>query len=237
MTEFTNNAVAPDEITAEIPKILGTSQNLPQAEGLSFTPLEAAFIRAQQVVIPFAFSVPFLIFTGINLLRGRVEILFANWWLALVYLGLVTIAVMMVPVVVRAKGYALRDHDIHYRAGVIWQKFITLPFNRIQHVEVESGPVERFFKLASVKIYTAGGGKTDMTIPGLGFAQATKLRDFIIAKAAASQTWQRSDALEQMADQQWDVSENKAVPPSVDAAPQASVKNEAEDQGDQRNDG
>ncbi len=83
----------------------------------------------------------------------------------------------------RSKGYQLREHDLHYRRGLIWQRVTSLPYVRVQHVELESGPVERYFKLATLKFYTAGGGSADMTIPGLPFGTASKIRSFVMVRA------------------------------------------------------
>ncbi len=83
----------------------------------------------------------------------------------------------------RSKGYQLREHDLHYRRGVIWHHVTSLPYVRVQHVELESGPVERYFKLATLKFYTAGGGSADMKIPGLPFSVASKIRSFVMVRA------------------------------------------------------
>lgn len=83
----------------------------------------------------------------------------------------------------RSKGYQLREHDVHYRRGIIWRHVTSLPYVRVQHVELESGPIERYFKLATLKFYTAGGGSADMSIPGLPYGVASKIRAFVIARA------------------------------------------------------
>jgi membrane protein YdbS with pleckstrin-like domain len=86
----------------------------------------------------------------------------------------------------RSKGYQLREHDLHYRRGIIWHRVTSLPYIRVQHVELESGPVERYFKLATLKFYTAGGGSADMKIPGLPFATASKIRSYVMARVGAN---------------------------------------------------
>ena len=93
----------------------------------------------------------------------------------------------------RSKGYQLREHDVHYRRGIIWRRVVSLPYVRVQHVQLESGPVERYFKLATLKFYTAGGGSADMSIPGLPYGTASKIRAYVIERTgvgdeSASQT-------------------------------------------------
>ena len=87
------------------------------------------------------------------------------------------------------KGYALREKDVSYRSGLIFHSITTVPLNRIQHSEVVRGPLDRFFGLSSVKIYTAGGSSSDVSIPGLKLEEAEKVREFINAKIAQNEVW------------------------------------------------
>jgi len=80
------------------------------------------------------------------------------------------------------KGYLLREKDISYKTGLIYYKQISVTFNRIQHVEVSQGILAKFFGLSSVKIFTAGGSASDLSIPGLLTADAQKLKAFISEK-------------------------------------------------------
>jgi membrane protein YdbS with pleckstrin-like domain len=80
------------------------------------------------------------------------------------------------------KGYLLRERDISYKTGIIYYKQISVPFNRVQHVEVSQGVLGKIFHLSSVKIYTAGGNASDLSIPGLAVADAQKLKTFISEK-------------------------------------------------------
>lgn len=80
------------------------------------------------------------------------------------------------------KGYLLREKDISYKTGLIFYKHISVTFNRIQHVEVSQGFLAKMFGLSSVKIFTAGGSASDLSIPGLITADAQKLKTFISEK-------------------------------------------------------
>ena len=79
-------------------------------------------------------------------------------------------------------SYALREKDIFYKKGLIFRKSTVIPFNRIQHCEVNHGPIDRFFGLASLKIFTAGGVSSDLSIPGLSESKAHSLKDYIVGK-------------------------------------------------------
>ncbi|MBT2413714.1 PH domain-containing protein [Streptomyces sp. ISL-12] len=76
----------------------------------------------------------------------------------------------------RSWRYAERADDLLITRGVLWRKETVVPYGRMQLVEVTSGPVERYFGLASVQLHTAAAA-TDATIPGLDPAEAERLRD------------------------------------------------------------
>ena len=82
------------------------------------------------------------------------------------------------------EGYVLRERDIVYKSGLIFRSQIVIPFNRVQHCEVQQGPLDRWVKLASLSIFTAGGSSSDLTIPGLKPDRASKMKDYIVGKIA-----------------------------------------------------
>jgi len=83
------------------------------------------------------------------------------------------------------RGFVLRDKDILFRKGIIWRSVTTIPFNRIQHVETSSTPLDRKFGLATLQLFTAGGSSGDLKIDGLGKDIAEDLRKFILSKVGA----------------------------------------------------
>jgi len=80
------------------------------------------------------------------------------------------------------KAYALRSRDIVYKSGWLWQSTTTAPFNRVQHVVIDQGLIERQFELSKLKVFTAGGGSSDLTIPGLHPSTANMLKEYIVKK-------------------------------------------------------
>lgn len=87
----------------------------------------------------------------------------------------------------KVKAYAIRSKDIFYRSGLIFRSTTVIPFNRVQHVELKTGPVDRIFGLSRLKIYTAGGSQSDLTIPGLALTNAQNLKELIITKTASDE--------------------------------------------------
>ena len=66
--------------------------------------------------------------------------------------------------------------------GLIWYSSTVIPFNRVQHCEISQGPIERLFKLSELKIFTAGGASSDMSVPGLNPETAHRLKEYIVIK-------------------------------------------------------
>lgn len=90
----------------------------------------------------------------------------------------------------RYKAYAIREKDVIYRSGWIFQSVHTCPFNRIQHSTVAMGPLERQFGLARLILYTAGSNDADLSIPGLTQSAAESLKEWITKKIADEPTGQ-----------------------------------------------
>lgn len=168
------------------------SDELEAPAAMNFEPLSPAYKKMLMVSILLVLLVVVAVNLAINLvaagsLQPLLTIVGAAGPIGVVLLG--AILVLTLPKMLwQSKGYQLREQDIHFRHGIIWHHVTSLPYVRIQHVELESGPVERYFKLATLKFYTAGGGAADMRIPGLPYAVASKLRSFVISRAGASDT-------------------------------------------------
>lgn len=84
----------------------------------------------------------------------------------------------------KKRKYALREKDIIYQEGLFWRTYTVLPFNRVQHVEVQQGPIDRLFSLGKLNIYTAGGSSSDLAISGLQYETAQSMKHFILNQTA-----------------------------------------------------
>lgn len=77
------------------------------------------------------------------------------------------------------RKYLIRQQDISYKKGVLISSTTTVPFNRIQHIEISEGYFSRQFKLASLNIYTAGANGKDLVIRGLSKEKALEIKEII----------------------------------------------------------
>jgi len=101
-------------------------------------------------------------------------------WLTILILvaGIITMVARWVVVGHNWKswGYLEREDDLYITNGVLFRTLITVPYGRMQVVEVHSTPMQRAFGLATVQLVTASAS-TDAVIPGLLPAEAAALRD------------------------------------------------------------
>ena len=73
-------------------------------------------------------------------------------------------------------GYAEEEDDLLVTGGVMFRRLVAVPYGRMQFVDVQAGPIDRAFGIASVTLHTASA-ETAATIPGLLADEATRLRN------------------------------------------------------------
>jgi len=104
-------------------------------------------------------------------------------WALLIAVAVVT-AIMLViaPRRARSIGYRMRDDDLLFRRGIMFQRFVAVPYGRMQLIDIDRGPVGRMLHLADLKFVTAAAS-TGVTVPGLPEDEAAELRDRLVALA------------------------------------------------------
>ena len=159
-------------------------ESLPGADDLDWKNLSSRYARRMQAESLIGVLVLVVVAAAANFIPG---VLFVQTMLLWVLAVLLSIFALVRPtIVVPRKGYVVRDRDIVFKSGVIWRSVTAIPFNRIQHVETSSDPIDRKFDLATLQIFTAGGSGGDLKINGLEKGTAEQLRVFILEKIGAS---------------------------------------------------
>lgn len=128
----------------------------------------------------------YVVFGGIMTVAGFIPFWVSGWApsaLLGVALGVLFLAVIaLTPRRVRAIGYALREDDLLFRRGILFQRVVAVPYGRMQLVDITRGPIARAVGLAELKFVTAAAS-TGVLIPGLPLADAERLRDHLVAVA------------------------------------------------------
>ncbi|HUZ39141.1 MAG TPA: PH domain-containing protein [Streptosporangiaceae bacterium] len=84
----------------------------------------------------------------------------------------------------RSWAYQERDDDLIVERGVMVRRLSVVPYGRMQFVDVTAGPVDRIYRLATVRLHTAAAA-SDARIPGLEREEAARLRDRLAALGEA----------------------------------------------------
>ncbi len=77
---------------------------------------------------------------------------------SLVTLPWFIIALWWIPVFFKTIAYTLKDDHIEINKGVLWQQNKTIPFSKITDVKAIQGPLQRYFRIGSLFLQTAGTG-------------------------------------------------------------------------------
>ncbi|WP_348788916.1 PH domain-containing protein [Leifsonia sp. NPDC080035] len=125
--------------------------------------------------------------TGVVLAAASLFLwLVAGWswgWLLLAVVAVVTvISLVIAQRRTRSIGYRLRDDDLLFRRGIMFQRFVSVPYGRMQLIDITRGPVGRILGLADLKFVTAAAS-TNVIIPGLPEPEAAGLRDRLVELA------------------------------------------------------
>jgi uncharacterized protein len=160
------------------------SQHLPSIDDIKFESLELNYQKVSIYFTAFFFMAAIIIYLGIGIF---VEELFASPLIWIVVAGWILVASFFIFLSYKSyfyEGFALREKDVVYKSGMWFRSTIIVPFNRVQHCEINQGPIDRYFGLSELSLFTAGGSSSDLNIPGLSQETAAKLKQFITNKVA-----------------------------------------------------
>jgi membrane protein YdbS with pleckstrin-like domain len=113
-----------------------------------------------------------------------VAVVAGSWLLA----PAIAIALALVPRLVRAYGRRyverfrceLRGDGLRIQRGVWWRSEMFVPRERVQHTDVDQGPLARRWGIATLKVFTAGSVHSEIEIDGLSHTDTLRLRDAMI---------------------------------------------------------
>lgn len=144
------------------------------------TPLDPGYVRMMRLVTALLLAVPVI---------GALSLEVAQ----LLPAGAVAVPVVLVAAWLllrlplrrwRARGYTDGPDALRVVRGLWWRRDITVPFGRVQHLDVTQGPLERLFGLGTLVLHTAGNHNSSVALPGLAHGTALAMRDAIRAHVA-----------------------------------------------------
>ena len=86
------------------------------------------------------------------------------------------------PLQIRYCSWRLSPFGLEIRRGVWFRHSLSVPRARVQHTDVERGPFERRFELATLVVHTAGHQHSEIRLEGLEHGTALAIRDYLLAR-------------------------------------------------------
>lgn len=143
-------------------------------------PLEQAYLR---IIRWIGLGLCLLITTVLSIVLG--VLLSVPWYFMVMAWGLVlTVLLLLLNTYLRhwyqKYSYQLDTERLAIMRGVFWRHHISIPVSRVQHVDVNSGPLDRRYDLAKLVVNTAGTHYAQTSLPGLSLTEAHALRDQLL---------------------------------------------------------
>jgi len=115
------------------------------------------------------------------------------WWLLIIIPSYIVLLYIWARLSYYFYRYELTEAGFRKERGVIYKKYVTIPYDRIQNVDIYRGILARILGLSDLHIQTAGmsavgkyGSYAEGRLPGLAIDEAEKLRDELIQRARRS---------------------------------------------------
>ena len=144
----------------------------------ALTPLDPRFVSATRLAEA--------LFWGPALVAAIVgEFLLPGWHGVFVVPALLGIALFVLRLPRRryaARGYDHAADRLRVVSGILFRSDTVVPFGRVQHIDVDQGPIERMYDIATLTLHTAGSHNASVSLPGLAHEDAMAMRETIRAK-------------------------------------------------------
>ena len=156
-----------------------TSQVTLHGGDLPWQPVSSALVTARLLVLALTLLLPLVA-------SAVVAVLVTPWaWWGTLVVALVGLwAAWVVVRQVSAISWVELDEEIVIRKGRLFRTLVSVPYGRLQYVDIESGPLARTLGIASCEIHTASP-ESGGSLPGLPVAEAEALRTRLAARGEA----------------------------------------------------
>lgn len=167
MEEFTNETI--------------DTKQLPRYESVELTSLHKNYWKVLLInnAIIFSIIAIVMIFLWMNIEDSQE---YSPFLVFGIFLVIVNVSFFLNRISFKKKAYAFRNHDVIYRSGLIATNTMVIPYNRVQHVALHEGFLSRYFGLAKVEIFTAGGSASDIEIPGIAKEEAENIKQLLMGE-------------------------------------------------------
>lgn len=107
----------------------------------------------------------------------------------LFFIGFITAVALPLPfahLIYESYRYELQGDRVYIERGVIWKKYVSIPYERVQNVDIIRGPLARMLELSDLQIQTAGATHllVEGRIPGISVEEANTLKEQILSNVS-----------------------------------------------------
>lgn len=156
--------------------------NIDRVERLTYEPLQHKFIQVQFLSTLLSYvlllGLPFFLLLMEDF-NYRTEIIIIA---ELIIVLAASVNLWILPHAYKYKGFAIREHDITYRSGIIFPSVVTIPFCKIQQVSIRQNPISRLFGLYTVDIVNGAQLLAETHIPGLSEQRANEIKALLVER-------------------------------------------------------
>jgi membrane protein YdbS with pleckstrin-like domain len=140
---------------------------LPKSEDLELKPISPKYFNIILLNSVIFYSIFVIGLTGLYFFTNDPDFKMIFWYVLAAICVLFLVTIWIYHLGFKKRKYAMREKDITFSHGYIVNKTITLPYNRIQHIEIKRSFLARKFNLSTLKLYSAGESGGDISIKGL----------------------------------------------------------------------
>ncbi len=100
-----------------------------------------------------------------------------------IWLVIMILVAIWIPAAFKALEYTIDDDGVKMHGGVVWKKYVTVPYSKITNVDITRGPLQRLYNIGTIHVQTAGasgkqGEKAELKLAGI--RDLEKVREVII---------------------------------------------------------
>jgi len=112
---------------------------------------------------------------------GEIVIFFSIF--LFIWIVIMILVAIWIPAAFKALEYTIDEDGVKMKGGVVWKKYVTVPYSKITNVDITRGPLQRLFNIGTIHVQTAGaagkqGEKAELKLAGI--RDLEKVREVIV---------------------------------------------------------
>jgi len=98
------------------------------------------------------------------------------------------LTLIWIPAFYASLQYVIDDDTVKAQGGVLWKRYVTIPFTKITNLDITQGPVQRIFGIGTIHVQTAGASGQQATraeLRMLGVSNLQEVKERIMERIKA----------------------------------------------------